>query len=320
MTKYCINNNYLSRRFGVELEYNSFDKLDRSMAENDLPLGIYFYAEQIRKKLGCLVDVAKWHYTNDNENWVLKPDASCGLEICSPVLTGNEGLNNISAVIEALMGSNKASSDERCSLHVHVEIEDYDAKDLVNLFRLWLKNELFFYFLTSPNRWLNSYCQPLGFSYPVETLEKAKFHEIFELLGSYKYFAINLFHYKKGKRKTIEFRIMGNKACLDPWEAQLWCRLLLCFVHRVKEKNFDAFDNQSLYYTKAKETLQFLNLQEFSYNQELVMWIIEKLSHLVDNKTLFDKSFSKRYIWEEIISNSQEDLANAVGFLEGILC
>lgn len=320
MTKYCENNNYLSRRFGVELEYNAFDKLSRSIGQNDLPMGIYFYAEEIRKKLKCFVDVTKWHYTNGNENWVLKPDASCGLEVCSPVVSGNEGLITIYEAVEALAASKKTSSDERCSLHVHVEIEDYEIRDIVNLFRYWVKNELFFYMLTSPKRWLNSYCQPIGFSYPVETLEKVKFQDIFDLLGSYKYFAINLFHYKKGKRKTVEFRIMGNKACLDPLEAQIWCRLLLCFVHRVRERNFDTFENQTLYYAKPKETLRFLNLPEFTQNQELVMWIIEKFSYLIDNKTLFDKNFSKRYIWEEIISNSQEDFTSAINFLEGILC
>jgi len=50
MFKFC------SRRIGVELEYNSFDKLSRSNDVNNLPHGIYYFGQKnfwkIKEKRG----------------------------------------------------------------------------------------------------------------------------------------------------------------------------------------------------------------------------------------------------------------------------
>lgn len=318
MAKLDTDNKYLDRRFGVEIEYNSFDKLDRSLGENDLPTGIYQFAKTIKENLKSNVDVAKWHYTNDNKNWVIKPDSSCGLEVCTPVLQGVNGLNSLGSAIEALAANKKITADERCSFHVHVEISDYSTQDIIGLFRTWICNEIFFYLLTTPKRWLNCYCQPLGFSFPIEVVENMNLQEIFDLLGNYKYYAINFFHYKKGKRKTVEYRVVGNHACLDPVDAQMWCKLFLIFTHQVKCDSY-GFQRKPLKYFVATDTLRFLNLKYFSKDKELIYWLIERLNSLCNTKTLFDNNNNRRYIWEEIITSSRTNFLEAIEYLEGIL-
>jgi hypothetical protein len=302
-----------SRRFGVELEYNSTDKVARSMGENNLPTGIYMYAQTISKKLKQKVEINKWHYTNNNERWVLKPDASCGIEICSPPLIGSFGTLEVSKVVESLAESNFVAADNRCSCHVHVEIADFLSKDIINLFKRWTSYELFFFFLTSPTRWLNQYCQPIGFSFPNLGNYNLSSNDIIEMLSDYKYYAINLYHYKKGKKRTVEFRIMDSDACLFPEDVAIWCKLLLCFVDRVKNKQSDDIDVK---YKSIQEALDFLDLESYFGDSEVSLWIVERLSKLVDSEGLFDKCKNSRYIWNDLVNSMNYDIKSAIQKIE----
>ena len=114
-----------NRRFGVELEYNAFDGENRSKSTNDLPEGIYTIANYLSQGIGKNVEVNKWSYTNNNSKWVIKPDSSCGIEVCSPPVRGLDGCNHLRDAIQQINTCEKINADQRCSMHVHVEIEDY---------------------------------------------------------------------------------------------------------------------------------------------------------------------------------------------------
>ena len=60
--------------------------------------------------------IVKWGYeeTNNNSSWVLKPDASCGMEICSPICKGNHGLKRLCRLVDAINDDSKIESDARC--------------------------------------------------------------------------------------------------------------------------------------------------------------------------------------------------------------
>lgn len=303
-----------SRRFGVEIEYNSFDKMSRTLG--DLPAGIHSYANVIANALKCRVNVDKYHLTSNNKDWVLKPDSSCGIEVCSPPLRGVYGLKSIYNAIKALTEKN-ISADKRCSLHVHIEIADFEDQDIINLLSAWTSHELFFFFLTNIDRWMNPYCQPMGFYVDFSCFSNKMTKEnVLDLFGNYKYSAINLGHYKnqKSNKKTIEFRIMGNEGCLCPDTAVIWCKILLCFVDNVK--NMDGIiDN--IEYKNVTETLEFLNLQNYFKNkQEIQCWLIERFSRLIDNEKLFDNDSSKIYIWQELVGVLQKDFKVMIDKLE----
>jgi hypothetical protein len=112
-----------SRRFGVELEYNAFDGVSRSRDENDLPLGIYEVGRKLQENLKKCVEITKWQYTNNNNKWHCKPDSSCGIEVCSPPVRGLGGLEKVGNVVDKIAAKGNILSDNRCSLHVHVEIQ-----------------------------------------------------------------------------------------------------------------------------------------------------------------------------------------------------
>lgn len=313
----AMNFENCDRRFGVEMEFNAFDGLSRSKSLNDLPDGIYDVGQKIKTVLNKTVEVTKWQYTNDNKNWHIKPDSSCGMEICSPPDRGQRALNNLKKVIDSLSEMPKLSSDHRCSFHVHIEIADFSEKQIVYMISRWINFELFFYFLTNPLRWLNQYCIPLGFSSEFASETSYHYGSLLQKLSETKYHSINLYHYAKNKKKTIEFRIMGSEGCSNSEDAINWCKLLLCFVERCK--SHEGVGEARLFYDNLQSAIRFLNVNEFCKNDcELIQWLISRLSAVIDLGTIFVYDAQKSF-WSEIFSSSQEDIKNTIEKLESCL-
>jgi hypothetical protein len=224
------------RRFGAEIEINAFDFRNRPLGHNDgiLPEGTYYVANLVQKSSEKIVKIHKWAYDHNNSDWIIKPDSSCGIEICTPVLKGWAGLMETCKVIDALGNDNKINADERCSFHVHVDVSDLSEQELANIITWWIKCEPVFMDSMPTSRKRNQYCQLLGQSEIFERVEDG-FHSndyLIRKLGCCKYYTINTYHYYNNKRKTIEFRIMDGECCLDPWTAKNYIRLLLHFIDR----------------------------------------------------------------------------------------
>lgn len=303
--------NMLPRRFGVEIEYNSFDKSSRSVDANNLPNGIYFFADTIKYKLNKNVDIHKWEHTNNNSNWVVKPDSSCGLEVCSPPVNAHYGFKEIYDVIECLAKTKHISADNRCSLHVHVEIEDFNQEEITTLVTRWINFEMFFYFITRTNRWMNKYCKPLGFYHFFNNTKNINITKAIDVLSDNKYFAINFYHYKKGKRKTIEFRIMGSDACLDPNDALNWCKVILLFVDACRKRS----DNYTMIYNpKYLSVKEITNFIDFQNEKELCMWIVSRLSDTMKS------DLATMFVWKNMVENCKNDINELMDKLQGVAC
>lgn len=305
-----------SRRFGVELEYNSFDKLSRSKSDNDLPAGIYYLAEKLRQCLNKNVEITKWQYTNNNKNWVLKPDSSCGIEVCSPPYRGQHGFEEFRQVLCNFLSDDKIYADSRCSMHVHVEIEDLTLDQLMNLLQKWINYELMFFLLTNTGRWLNQYCIPIGFCKDFSCDSDYDALTLVGKLSEYKYYSVNLYHYAKNRKKTIEFRCMGHEACMNPEDAANWCKLLLCFVDRCK--NNKLLDRVKIEYKKLSDALDFLDLDNYFDDDEVKVWLLSKLNsctELLDNT----KTSESLYFWDSVLECLQDDIHVCVEKLESSL-
>lgn len=307
MFKFC------SRRIGVELEYNSFDKLSRSNDVNNLPHGIYYFGQKISEKLKKNVEINKWHQTNNNSNWLVKPDSSCGLEVCSPPAQFAQAMPEIREVIECLAGDKNIQADNRCSLHVHVEVADFDDNDIIDLIERWIWYEHFFFFLTHPKRWLNRYCKPLGFFYGFDDKKILNAKRCAEILSDNKYFALNFYHFQKGKRKTIEFRIMDASACLDPDDTINWCKLLLCFVEQSKLNRSGKNTITDFSYKNLDNIFEFLNLSQYFQSHEVSLWVISKLALLSEN----DRDVCP--VWKQILCSSKNSINNLIAKLQGAI-
>lgn len=299
------------RRMGVELEYNSFDRLSRSYSDNNLPNGIYAFGDMVVKAIQKNVDINKWQQTNNNLNWIVKPDSSCGLEVCSPPNQPQVALPAIAKVITALTSNKSVTADRRCSLHVHIEIEDFTENDICFLVQSWINYEHLFYFLTKEDRWYNRYCKPLGYHYAFSDKVKLNSNRCLQILSDNKYFAINFYHYKKEKRKTVEFRIMGGDACVDIDDCINWCKLILIFVERCKSESYDKNFIDTIEYKNISTFYEFINYQGVCLDDcETIMWMISRLNDTICREEKLPAS------WPEILMFCKEDIKSLIEKLQ----
>ena len=228
-----LNLNYL-RRFGAEIEINAFDMRNRPAghSEGRLPEGIHQVALTLGRKVNGGVRVHKWSYDHNNTEWVVKPDSSCGMEVCTPVLKGWLGVRELCSGIMALSEDPRVSADDRCSFHVHVDMSDLSEREVATVLTWWVKCEAVFMDSVPFSRKLNQYCQLLSQSEIFQSVEDELYsHDtLIRRLGHCKYYSVNTYHYNSNRRKTVEFRIMDSECCLDPWMAKNWVRLLIHFV------------------------------------------------------------------------------------------
>lgn len=230
------------RRFGVEVELNTSTGIIKrwDVEAGETPDGSDYVAYLVHKATEEPVIIHGWHHTHNNRRWIVKSDRSCGIEVCSPVLKGWRGQQKILKVIEFFKKA-QLPADNKCSLHVHVNIGDLTRRQLATVIAYWIKCEHVFFDSVPDKRKNNRYCQFIGMS----DLFNHDFYmdpdELINRISTVKYFSLNTYHLQKGggmdnnsRRKTIEFRIAENNICTEPWDAKNWIRLVLHFVECTK--------------------------------------------------------------------------------------
>lgn len=226
------------RRYGVEMEVNATDGKDH-IAADKMPEGIQLIGNIVAKGLGEYVEVKGWrqgydHNWDKNNYWVVKPDGSCGMEVCSPISKGWAGINKLCQAADALRDG-KVKSDHRCSLHIHVEVSDLTLDELASVVAHWFKCETVFMDAFGDVRKNNKYCQFIGLWDWLKTDKVMTAEEIVRLIGNQKYLSVNTFHLNKGKRPTMEFRIADSHFCLNSYLLKNWVRLVIHFVEMARK-------------------------------------------------------------------------------------
>ena len=89
------------RRFGIELELLAFDGKNRP-DPGQKPAGIDYVGMLVARNSTEGVDIRDWEHTHGNDVWVIKPDSSCGMEVCTPIMKGWTGLKKCVDVVHAL--------------------------------------------------------------------------------------------------------------------------------------------------------------------------------------------------------------------------
>ncbi len=233
------------RRFGVELELNTLNGIitKASRESREIPNGADYIAAVVRSAATSgNTEIACWNYIHNNNNWVIKHDTSCGLEINTPVFKGWTGLKNLIGVVDALSKYKKIKSNHLCSMHVHVDIGELNKYQLASVIAHYIKCEHIFFDSVPAQRKHNRYCQLIGMTDWFDTTFDMEPMEIISRVSQSKYGSLNTFHFVRGggftdlndRRTTIEFRIAENAACLDPYFVKNWVRLLLHFVDITK--------------------------------------------------------------------------------------
>lgn len=310
-----MNNCNIKRRFGVEIEINAFDGRNRPVGQDfgAMPEGIHEVANIVQKNVKEKVFIQKWGNNHNNDSWILKPDSSCGIEVCTPVLKGLNGVHEVCSVVDAFGNESKIKADDRCSFHVHVDINDLSKDQIASVLTWWIKCEYIFANIVPLSRKKNKYCQLISFSDVVDSVKYPLMSSsslIFSL-GRHKYFSVNTYHLSNNKRKTIEFRIMDSSSCCNYFDAKNYILFLLHFVNitsKLPLPNHYEEGNQMTGYSWL-DFNNVLDLLEFDTDKTLSIGMLEvknwffmrmKQNTLYDIDGIFGKSF-KEYEYDKII-------------------
>jgi len=93
------------------------------------------------------------HMTRQNpQAWVVCPDGSCGGEIVSPILRGQDGFAQLHRVCTALVAAG-AKVDRNCGFHIHVGARNVlTIGQIQNIAKMFLRHEAAFDQILPPSR------------------------------------------------------------------------------------------------------------------------------------------------------------------------
>jgi len=254
------------RRFGVEIELNTTTNIIKD--KKHVPDGSEVVAEIIRKVCNDYIALNGWLHVNNNDSWIIKPDSTCGIEINSPILKGGFDLAKLCKVVENLAKHPEIRADERCSFHVHVNLEDLDEQQIGAVLAWWIKCEAVFFDSVPLQRKCHRHAQLIGMCDRFEShIANYPADYIIDALSDVKYHSANVYHMRQKRRKSAEFRIAGNEFCLNPIFVKNWIRLLLHFVECGLERGMPPRVRQGdpwtgLFWLSPKEVFQFLKFND----------------------------------------------------------
>lgn len=145
----------LKYKYGVEIEITE-RKADGSPIERSE------IARAINSK-GVAAEVQGYNHNTQNV-WKVITDSSCGFEIVSPILEGQDGLNQLKKVTEAL-NEVGAQVNINCGLHVHIDGRDLTKQQIGRVVLWYAKWEKAIDAMLPASRRANSnrYCQSLDY-------------------------------------------------------------------------------------------------------------------------------------------------------------
>lgn len=322
-----------NRRFGLEIEINSLDNRDftiNKLNKYEYPQGTIELAEIIRKNLNKSVDISGYKLTHNNVNWNIKPDSSCGIEVCTPVSSIREHYFDIFTFLKKAKEA-KFNTDKRCSVHVNINLIDGFVKTestlsdrkkyewfpdsrcvagvgIYNLLKNWIRFEHIFFDLMPSHRKNTKYARCIGLTprIDIEKKERIEFNELFSLF-SYdkyaKYCSANIYHLCKGSRPTIEFRLFEGS--LNPVDIINWTRLLIFFVDKSMEYTSLSTSCKTFVWADLKT---FFKLMDFDKPdllsiemQQCRSWFIYTLNkNLTNSDSIFWSKDSRSHILNEL--------------------
>lgn len=216
---------HLELTFGVEIECFLPEGATQSQA-----------AAAAAHRLGAPVRVESYGHSTPS-NWKVVTDGSLGdysrgCEFVSPILRGQDGLRQVSAICEALTDFG-CTVNKKCGLHVHVGVGNAPITFFRNLVKLYATFEpvidammpasrrgsqnLFCRSITSVSHAAIDRCTSL--EQILEKISGARF-------GERRYYKLNLAAY--ARHRTVEFR--QHSGTLDATKASRWTVLCLRMV------------------------------------------------------------------------------------------
>jgi len=267
---------FTSRKFGVEIEFLSDGVSLQSVSSAINAAGIT-----------CNIE----HYNHHTPiSWKLTTDASCGYELVSPILQGEDGLSQIEKVCSALKSAG-AKVNKSCGLHVHVDARDLKNAEIARVIFNYAKNERVFDSLQPESRRnnINTYCGSVTkilSRLDTQSAKESFTRNPFKLYNSVlctRYVKVNLEAYTR--HSTVEFR--QHSGTIESSKITNWVVLLLGFVEKSRNSNLSG--------ASKKQTLDsfriWLNLWHTGTDSRadaLCSYITKRFKELNPTKSVLD--------------------------------
>lgn len=208
------------RTFGVEFEFKGLT------------------AEQARNAVAATGLAVYGHttYTHTTmREWKVVTDGSVtgGFELVSPILRGQQGLDEMTLALNALVNAG-GRVDTQCGFHVHVGMNGVNGTGLYNILNFYAANQNLMSSLVSRSRRQHS-----GYAVPLPTEERVRSrwgglnHTTNRQLRGFcngfthdRYWAVNVAAF--ARHGTIEFR--QHQGTLNAKKATEWVRLMLAMT------------------------------------------------------------------------------------------
>lgn len=215
--------------FGVEIEI--LNTIDRSA------VAIALQAEGINA-------VVESYNHRTQHYWKIITDGSCGWEIVSPILSGEQGLNELRKVCEVLTRIG-CQVDRTCGLHVHIGANALGVNKVRSVVKRWLSNESNLDSIQPLSRRgrSNTYCKPLSDTIRTHLIDNCFTIEDLVNIQSTRYSKLNLQSYRT--HRTIEFR--HHSGSTDPEKITNWVKFLLDFCLTATPETATATEFNSLF-------------------------------------------------------------------------
>lgn len=224
-----------NRTFGIEIEgYNcDRDELARRLTERGITTNHENYNHTTRRAWKVIYDGS----LSGNQSF----------EVVSPVLKGQNGLDQLQTVCEVLQEMN-AKVNKTCGLHIHIGVSDYEIEDWKRLFKNYIKMEktVDAFMPNSRRKSNNQYTKSLVKPNYKRIIDEASNLDGLErsLLRCDRYHKINTRCF--WRQKTVEFR--QHSGTIDFAKISNWTK----FVMRLTE-----YSKTSLLQSRTIDNLEF---------------------------------------------------------------
>lgn len=256
-------------KFGIEIEFftNYKTGIPASNIKNIISGSIYDICEHLKVSTS-LPFVVGTRSQSQLSRWKLTTDSSVqenGLEIVSPILSGEEGMKQVQTVLDCL--SKFAIVDNTCGLHVHVDATTLDTQQVALVAILGQS----LYSFVPAKRYHDRYAKLFTIQ---EMIELKKFPKTLPPVQREKFVNIQAF----GKHGTVEFR--GLEGTLEFDVLSSWIEIVTSLVTYVKNKpRIGILDNK-----KVENMVKILTDLEFERSFKKI-----EILHLIANNTQYKK-------------------------------
>lgn len=223
--------------FGIEYEFT------RLVSQQTLAAAVRHALPELPDRL---VEIRDWEHNQDNEQWMVKRDGSCGWEVITPRMTClPEDWDQASRVLDACREAGAQVSD-RCGTHIHFGDQGFNEDRMARVLAQWIRMEGMIFWTLPRKRRANQFCLSLSRAADLRPGRQYRAQDLLSFAQGNRYRALNLCPWFEGKHR-FEFRVI--EATLSSKDVWNWSAFLLYFIHRAKS-------------TEIPETLAWYDLEE----------------------------------------------------------